>query len=153
MPKMNIEVKKNGVTAAKKVMKEDVIRVIMAALAAEYGEDAPAMLRIVSPTTGKGVNTLGVICADITEDGGVFDGCVTIDVTNKEWTERIGPKTTKAAFDFEAAKAEYEAWEADEAAKAAAKAEAAAKKKAADEAARAKRKAAAEAKKAAKEAG
>ena len=153
MGKMTIEVKKNGVTSAKKAMKEDVLAVIMEALKAHYGEDAVAMLRTVSPTTGKGVNTLGVVCADVNEDGGIFDGIVTVDLTNKEWTERIGPKTTKAAFDFESAKAEYEAWEADEAEKAAAKAEAAAKKKAADEAARAKRKAAAEAKKAAKEAG
>lgn len=153
MPKMNIEVKKNGVTAAKKAMKADVLRVIMAALAAEYGEDAPAMLRVVSPTTGKGVNTLGVICADVEEDGGIFDGVITIDLTAKDWTERVGPKTTKAAFDFEAAKAEYDAWEAAEAEAAAAKAAEAAKRKAADEAARAKRKAAAEAKKAAKEAG
>lgn len=148
MAKMGIIVGKNGVTKAKKAMKGDVLAVIMTALKDAYGEDSVAMLRIVSPTTGKGVNTLGVICADVTEDGGIFDGCVTIDVTNKEWVERCGPKTTKPAFDFEAAKAEYEMWEAEEAEKAAAKAEAAAKKKAADEAARAKRKAEAAAKKA-----
>lgn len=153
MGKMTVEVKKNGVTAAKKAMKEDVLAVVMAALKEAYGEDAVAMLRVVSAATGKGVNTLGVVCADVNEDGGIFDGVVTVDFTNKEWVDRIGPKTTKAAFDFEAAKAEYDAWEAAEAEKAAAKAEAAAKKKAADEAARAKRKAAAEAKKAAKEAG
>ena len=148
MPKMNITVEKNGVMKAKKAMKEDVLAIITAALKEAYGEDAVEMLRIVSPTTGKGVNTLGVVCADVEEDGGIFDGVVTIDITNKEWVERCGPKTTKPAFDFEAAKTEYEMWEAEETAKAAAKAEATAKKKAADEAARAKRKAEAAAKKA-----
>lgn len=122
MAKLSIEVNKNfGVLRAKSTMREELTTVIMNALNAYYGESASSMVRVNSPTTGKGENLIGVNCADIAEDGGVFDGCATIKVTVKDWCDRVGQKATKPAWDYESAKDAYTAWEEEQAEKAAAK--------------------------------
>ena len=150
MAKLNITVTKDfGISKAKETEKRSVYDVIQAALIAEYGEDSAFYVREISPTTGKGENHLCVLCADISEDGGVFDGPLTIKVTAKEWCERVGTKSVKPAFDFDSARAEYEKWVVESAEKAEKKAAEKAAKIAADNAARAKRKAEADAKKAA----
>ena len=154
MAKMVISVGKGkdsvGVTAAKSAMRERVYSVIVAALAAEFGAESAGMVRVESETTGKGESLAGAVVADISEGGGVFDGAVTVKVTVKDWTERVGTKTVKPAWDYEGARELYDKWVVDETAK---KEAAAAQKKAkaeADAAARAKRKAEADAKKKAK---
>ena len=152
MAKMNITVNKdNGVMKAKTAMKDRVAEVILAALREEFGEEAADMVRIIpasDPT--KGTNEIGVVCADISEDGGVFDGCCTIKITNKEWTDRVGTKAVKSAWSYDDARAEYESWITETAEKQATKLEAKKAKIKADAEARAKRKAEAEAKKKAK---
>lgn len=137
-----------NMTKAKAMMRERVQEVILAALAAEFGEEAAGMTRIVSESTGRGENYPAAAVADITEDGGVFDGCIAVKVTVKEWCQRVGTKATKEPWDFEAAKAEYEAWVEETAQKEAEKTAQKAAKIKADAEARAKRKAEADAKKA-----
>ncbi len=149
MAKMVISVGKgNGninMTTAKANIRDRVNAVIMNALIAEFGE--AGMVRIISESTGRGENLVGGIVADISEGGGVFDGCVTIKTTVKEWTERVGTKSVKPAWDYTSAREDYEAWVDEDAAKKAEKEATRAAKRAADEAARAKRKAEADAKK------
>lgn len=137
-------------TAAKAAIREWVQSLIITALQDALGEDAAGLVRVESETTGKGENLVGAIVADIMEDGGVFDAPITIKVTCKEWVDRVGVKTVKPAWDYAAAREQYDKWFAEDTAK---KEAAAASKKAkaeADAAARAKRKAEAEAKKKAK---
>lgn len=111
MSKLSIEVSKTfGVLRAKSAMREELTTVIMNALNAYYGESASSMVRVNSPTTGKGENLIGVNCADIAEDGGVFDGCATVKITVKDWVDRVGQKTTKPAWDYESAKTAYTDW-------------------------------------------
>lgn len=149
MAKMVISVGKGdncvNMTTAKAQMRDRVNEVIMNALIAEFGE--AGMIRIVSESTGRGENLVGSIVADISEGGGVFDGCVTIKTTIKEWTERVGTKSVKPAWDYPSAREDYEAWVEEDTAKKAEKEATRAAKRAADEAARAKRKAEADAKK------
>lgn len=152
MAKMTISIGKGegniNMTTAKAAMRDRVNEVILAALAAEFGEDAAGMVRIVSESTGRGENLVGGIVADVSENGGIFDGCVTVKVTVKEWAQRVGTKAVKEPWDYVAAREEYTAWEEEEATKKAEKEAAKAAKRAADEAARAKRKAEADARKA-----
>lgn len=150
MAKMVISVGKgNGninMTTAKSVIRDRVNEVIMNALIAEFGE--AGMVRIISESTGRGENLVGGVVADISEGGGIFDGCITVKTTVKEWTERIGTKSVKPAWDYTSAREDYEAWVEEDTAKKAEKEATRAAKRASDEAARAKRKAEAEARKA-----
>ena len=149
MAKMNISITKDfGISKAKETEKRGVAEVIMAALKAEYGDESAFYVREISPTTGKGENHICVLCADISEDGGIFDGPLTIKLTAKEWAERVGTKSVKPAFDFQSARDSYDSWVIESAEKAEKKAAEKAAKIAADNAARAKRKAEADAKKA-----
>lgn len=149
MAKMVISVGKGSesvnMTTAKATMRDRVNEVIMNALIAEFGE--AGMVRIVSESTGRGENLVGGIVADISEGGGVFDGCVTVKVTVKEWAQRVGTKAVKEPWDYTSAREDYEAWVEEDTAKKAEKEATRAAKRAADEAARAKRKAEADAKK------
>lgn len=153
MGKMNISISKEyGIQKAKAAMKDEVAQVIIDALRARFGDEAAGWVRIIpasDPT--KGTNEIGVICADVNEDGGVFDGCCTIKITGKDWTDRIGTKQVKPAWSYEDAKAEYDSWVIETAEKQASKIETKKAKMKADAEARAKRKAEAEAKKKAKE--
>ena len=111
MAKLSIEVSKSfGVLRAKSTMREDLTKVILDALNAYYGENSANPVRVNSPTTGKGENLIGVNCADISEDGGVFDGCATVKITVKDWCDRVGQKATKVAWDYEGAKTAYTDW-------------------------------------------
>lgn len=154
MAKMTISIGKGegnvNMTTAKAQMRARATEVILAALAAEFGEDAAGMVRVESETTGKGENLAAAIVADISESGGVFDGCITVKVTVKEWCQRVGTKAVKEAWDYEGAREVYDKWVVDEAAKAETKATTKAAKAKADAEARAKRKAEADARKAAK---
>lgn len=152
MAKMTISIGKGegniNMTTAKANIRDRVNEVILAALAAEFGEDAAGMVRIVSESTGRGENLVGGVVADISENGGIFDGCVTVKVTVKEWAQRVGTKAVKEPWDYIAAREEFDTWTKEETTKKAEKEAAKIAKRAADEAARAKRKAEAEAKKA-----
>ena len=152
MSKLTITIGKGdgalNITAAKSAMRDKVYSVIMNALAAEFGAEGAGMVRIPSGSDAtKGDNVPAVICADINEDGGTFDGCVTVKVTVKDWNDRVGTKTVKPAWDYYAARKLYDDWVVMTEAKAAEKAAANAAKAKADAEARAKRKAEAEARK------
>ena len=152
MAKMNITISKEyGVQKAKTAMKDRVAEVIIAALRAEFGEEAADRVRIVPESDpSKGTNEIGCVCADISEDGGIFDGCVSIKITGKDWVDRVGTKAVKSAWSFEDAKQDYDDWVRTTAEKTAATLEAKKTKAKADAEARAKRKAETEAKKKAK---
>lgn len=120
MAKLNITIGKGegcmNATTAKAVMRARIYEVIAAALRAEFGEDAVEWLRTpVSPTRDE--NVLGVKPADISEDGGVFDGMFTLGLTAKEWADRVGTKATKAAFDWDTYAQKYAQWAEAEAVK------------------------------------
>lgn len=153
MGKLSINVTKDfGVQKAKDTMKARVAEVILTALREEFGEEAADWVRIIpasDPT--KGTNEIGCVCADISEDGGIFDGAITIKITGKDWTDRVGTKQVKPAWSYEDARAEYENWMTTTAEKQATKLAAKKEKMKADAEARAKRKAEAEAKKKAAE--
>lgn len=152
MGKLSISINKDfGVQKAKDAMKSRIAEVIIAALRAEFGEESSDWVRIIpasDPT--KGTNEIGCVCADVSEDGGIFDGAVTVKITGKDWTDRIGTKSVKPAWSYEDARAEYENWVQSTAEKKAATLEQKKMKMKADAEARAKRKAEAEAKKKAK---
>lgn len=135
--------------AAKKDIKARVSAIITAALVAEFGAENVANVRV---GTASGAKNMLAVRADTVEDEGVFDLCVGVDVGAKEYQDKYSSKTGKlwrTAFDFETAKAAYDAYVADKATKAAENAARKEKKAAADAAARAKAKAAKEAKEAA----
>lgn len=129
-------------TAVKNAVKSAFTTKLIAFLAEEYGEDNVAMVRVGTASGAK--NVIAVRADVVSEDGGEFDLCMTIDPTAKEWQERISSKTGKVwreGFDFETARAEFEKWTADKEAKEADKAAKNAQKIAADKAAREKAKA------------
>lgn len=148
MAKLEIKIGKGEgtmtATAAKALMKADVLQTIVEALNAKYGADAAGMLRVFNPENKGGtrpVNVLGVRCADITEDGGIFDGVLKLELTATEWCDRVGTKSTKRAFDWDTFANEYKAWAAEQEQKAADKAADKAKRDAEAAAAKAKREA------------
>lgn len=125
--------KENTITKVKADKKAEVIEKITAFLAGEYGEDAVAMVR--TGNTSK-TNEIAVIIDTAEVEGETNPIVVTINPTVKEFANRKTDKKTYTAFDFAAAKAEYETYVAEKATKDAEKAKAKAEKIAKDEAKR-----------------
>lgn len=125
--------KENTITKVKADKKTEVIEKITAFLASEYGEDAVAMVR--TGNTSK-TNEIAVIVDTAEVEGETNPIVVTINPTVKEFANRKTDKKTYTAFDFAAAKAEYETYVAEKATKDAEKAKAKADKIAKDEAKR-----------------
>ena len=125
--------KENTITKVKADKKIEVIEKITAFLAGEYGEDAVAMVR--TGNTSK-TNEIAVIVDTAEVEGETNPIVVTINPTVKEFANRKTDKKTYTAFDFAAAKAEYETYVAEKATKDAEKAKAKAEKIAKDEAKR-----------------
>ena len=125
--------KENTITKVKADKKTEVIEKITGFLAGEYGEDAVAMVR--TGNTSK-TNEIAVIVDTAEVEGETNPIVVTINPTVKEFANRKTDKKTYTAFDFAAAKAEYETYVADKATKDAEKAKAKAEKIAKDEAKR-----------------
>ena len=125
--------KENTITKVKADKKTEVIEKITAFLAGEYGEDAVAMVR--TGNTSK-TNEIAVIVDTAEVEGETNPIVVTINPTVKEFANRKTDKKTYTAFDFAAAKAEYETYVAEKATKDAEKAKAKAEKIAKDEAKR-----------------
>ena len=159
MAKLNITIGKGtgmvNATTAKTLQKEDVYQCIIEALNARYGEDSARMLIVMGnsdcpadmrargeyPAKIPAKIEIGVKCANITEDGCVYDGIQTIKVTSKDWEDRTGATTTKESFDWDYATGAYDEYARREA-----------EKRAAKEADKARREAELAAKKAAREA-
>lgn len=125
--------KENTITKVKADKKTEVIEKITAFLAGEYGEDAVAMVR--TGNTSK-TNEIAVIVDTAEVEGETNPIVVTINPTVKEFANRKTDKKTYTAFDFAAAKAEYEAYVTEKVTKDAEKAKAKAEKIAKDEAKR-----------------
>ena len=125
--------KDNTITKVKADKKAEVTEKIMAYLAGEYGEDAVAIVR--TGNTSK-TNEIAVIVDTAEVEGETNPIVVTINPTVKEFANRKTDKKTYTAFDFTAAKDEYETYVADKATKDAEKAKAKAEKIAKDEAKR-----------------
>lgn len=139
MAKLNITIGKGegcvNATTAKVLMKEDVYNCIIEALNARYGEDAARMLIVMGnadcpadmrargeyPAKIPAKVEIGVKCANITENGGVYDGVQTIKITSKDWEDRTGATTTKESFDWDYAAGAYDEYARREAEKKAAK--------------------------------
>lgn len=130
----NIEITKDyTVTKAKADAKTDVMSVIFSALTDIYGEDAVAMVR--TGGTSK-TNEIGVVIGTASVEGVDAPVCVTINASAKDFVERKTKSRTFPAFDFAAAKEEYEDYIQEKADKDAEKAAAKQKKIAADKAKR-----------------
>lgn len=130
----NIEITKDyTVTKAKADAKTDIMSVIFSAVTDIYGEDNVAMVR--TGGTSK-TNEIGVVIGTASVDGEDVPVCVTINASAKDFVERKTKSKTFAAFDFAAAKEEYEDYIQEKADKDAEKAAAKQKKIAADKAKR-----------------
>lgn len=130
----NIEITKDyTVTKAKADAKTDIMSVIFSAVTDIYGEDNVAMVR--TGGTSK-TNEIGVVIGTASVDGEDVPVCVTINASAKDFIERKTKSKTFAAFDFAAAKEEYEDYIQEKADKDAEKAAAKQKKIAADKAKR-----------------
>lgn len=130
----NIEITKDyTVTKAKADAKIDIMSVIFSAVTDIYGEDNVAMVR--TGGTSK-TNEIGVVIGTASVDGEDVPVCVTINASAKDFVERKTKSKTFAAFDFAAAKEEYEDYIQEKADKDAEKAAAKQKKIAADKAKR-----------------
>lgn len=130
----NIEITKDyTVTKAKADAKTDVMSVIFSAMTDIYGEDNVAMVR--TGGTSK-TNEIGVVIGTASVDGEDVPVCVTINASAKDFTERKTKSRTFSAFDFAAAKEEYEDYVQEKADKDAEKAAAKQKKIEADKAKR-----------------
>lgn len=125
--------KDNTITKVKADKKAEVTEKVMAFLAEEYGADAVAIVR--TGNTSK-TNEIAVIVDEAEVEGETNPIVVTINPTVKEFANRKTDKKQYTAFDFTAAKAEYETYVADKATKDAEKAKAKAEKIAKDEAKR-----------------
>ena len=130
----NIEITKDyTVTKAKADAKTDIMSVIFSAVTDIYGEDNVAMVR--TGGTSK-TNEIGVVIGTASVDGEDVPVCVTINASAKDFVERKTKSKTFAAFDFAAAKEEYEDYIQEKTDKDAEKAAAKQKKIAADKAKR-----------------
>lgn len=123
--------KDTTVKAVKDFTKAEVMQTIWNALVEKYGEENVAYVLTGSGQTKK--KELAVRAKTV--DTGDFEVpvCVAITGAAKDFTDRKTDKREFAAFDFEEAKAAYEAKLYADEEKAAAKADAKAKKIAADE--------------------
>lgn len=75
-------------------------------------------LRLVSGSDKKSAkNTIGVIADRVEKDGTETPISVTVDITVKPFVDKQTDKKTTKVFDFAAAKAAYDKWLADRAAK------------------------------------
>ena len=72
-------------TKVKAAMKATVIEDVISFLREKYGDDNVAMVR------DKKKNTIGVRIGNIKDGTGEHEGCVTIDVSAKEYTNRKTP--------------------------------------------------------------
>lgn len=124
-------------------VKASAMDVIFAALVAEYGAENVAWVRTGNSSK---TNEIAAIIGTADVDGQEVPVCFTVNASAKDFVDRKTDKKTFQAFDFVAAKEEFETYVVEKSDKEAAKAKAKADKIAKDEAARAKKKAEAEAK-------
>lgn len=89
-------------TKVKAAMKATVMEEVISFLREKYGDDNVAMVR------DKKKNTIGVRIGNIKDGTGEHEGCVTIDVSAKEYTNRKTASKSYEMFDFDKTKKEYD---------------------------------------------
>lgn len=95
-----------SVAKVKSMVKNDVTDNIINFLNEEFGEENVGMVRIGSTSKA---NEIGAIVANVDKDGNKKPVAITINITAKEFEDgKTASGKTKTAFDFAAARAEYE---------------------------------------------
>ena len=125
--------KDNSIAKIKAEAKVSVTDMLLEKLS-EIGAENVGMVRVGNSTSKS--NEIGVRLGTVTEGSETYDICATVNATAKEFVDRKTSKKTYAAFDFDAARQEYEDYLDDKAAKESEKAAAKAKKIEKDTAAR-----------------
>jgi predicted RNA-binding protein with RPS1 domain len=93
--------KEMTISKAKDLARKEVMEVILTALAETYGEDNVGWVR-----TGESSpkNEIGVKVTTVSDNGEIYDLCVTTNSSAKEPMDRSTAKKTYVAFDFAAAR-------------------------------------------------
>lgn len=131
-----VETKEMTCTKIKAEAKNWTTEAVMQALTDILGTENVAMARVGTATSQKNVIAAKVATVDV--NGEVVPGCVTIEITAKNYVD-AGPTakgTARPAFDFDGTTQAYEDYVLDKETKAAEKAQAKAAKIAKDEAKR-----------------
>ena len=126
--------KDNSIAKIKAEAKVSVTDMLLEKLSEIFGAENVGMVRVGNSTSKS--NEIGVRLGTVTEGSETYDICATVNATAKEFVDRKTSKKTYAAFDFDAARQEYEDYLDDKAAKESEKAAAKAKKIEKDTAAR-----------------
>ena len=101
----NITISKDmTVTKAKLVAKENISNLVKDFLTEKFGGENVKTVRVGS--TPK--NLIGVRIGTVEEEGFTYDLCVTIDISAKDFKDRVTSKKTFEAFDFDFSAKEYE---------------------------------------------
>lgn len=126
--------KDNSIAKIKAEAKVSVTDMLLEKLSEIFGAENVGMVRVGNSTSKS--NEIGVRLGTVTEGSEVYDICATVNATAKEFVDRKTSKKAYTAFDFDAARKEYEDYLDDKAIKEAEKAAAKAKKIEKDTAAR-----------------
>ena len=132
---MNFTISKdNSIAKIKSEAKASVTDMLIEKLSEVFGAENVGMVRVGNSTNKS--NEIGVRLGTVTEGSETYDICATVNATAKEFVDRKTSKKTYTAFDFDAARQEYEDYLNDKAVKESEKAAAKAKKIEKDTAAR-----------------
>ena len=126
--------KEMTIAKIKSEAKASITDMLLEKLSEIFGAENVGMVRVGNSTSKS--NEIGVRLGTVTEGSETYDICATVNATAKEFVDRKTSKKTYAAFDFDAARQEYEDYLDDKAAKESEKAAAKAKKIEKDTAAR-----------------
>ena len=126
--------KDNSIAKIKTEAKASVTDMLIEKLSEVFGAENVGMVRVGNSTSKS--NEIGVRLGTVTEGSETYDICATVNATAKEFVDRKTSKKTYTAFDFDAARQEYEDYLNDKTVKEAEKAAAKAKKIEKDTAAR-----------------
>ena len=118
--------KDNSIAKIKAEAKVSVTDMLLEKLSEIFGAENVGMVRVGNSTSKS--NEIGVRLGTVTEGSETYDICATVNATAKEFVDRKTSKKTYTAFDFDAARQEYEDYLDDKAAKESEKAAAKAKK-------------------------
>lgn len=91
-------------------VKAAAVEKIMEALGTIYGEDNVAIVRVGSKEKNSEKNIIAVKASTAEVDGVEVDICLGIEISAKDFVERKTKSKTFYPFNFEDAKAKYEAW-------------------------------------------
>lgn len=91
-------------------VKAAAVEKIMEALGSIYGEDNVAIVRVGSKEKNSEKNIIAVKANTAEVNGVEVDICLGIEISAKDFVERKTKSKTFYPFNFEDAKAKYEAW-------------------------------------------